>query len=622
MSANAPLDNPATASRTARLFGYARKYTSLYAAGAVFLVLTNLASLAIPEQLGNAVQMMRDVGADDLASVRGDVIDVAVLIILLAVGAGVARIFSRITIFNAGRFVEFDLRNEVYEKLTSLTPSFYSGIATGDLTSRVANDVSHVRTLFAIPYLHLINATLAYGIALRKMVALDWSLTLWCLAPYPVLLLFVGRLIKAMFEQTKVVQAHLSTVSARVQENLAGVAVVKTYAMQPGEKSRFGDLNEEYVEKNMRLVTLRGGMNAVMSLMAGTGTFIVLLVGVGRVVDGQMALGSFVEFNGYVVALAFPTIAMGWVFSIWHRGLAAFDRVSEVLQTEPAIEDPSDATKLEVSLEGATITLDDVTFGYEPDAPILHGISLEIPSGSTVAFVGKTGAGKTTLLKLLSRFYEPDSGEVRVNGKPLDQLQIRDTRSQFGIVPQGPFLFSMTVGNNLTFGLDSLEHDSTLDRALPDTSLIEPGTPRTTAERVEEALDIAGLGRDIDGFPKGLGTLVGERGITLSGGQKQRVTIARALLMNPRVLVLDDALSSVDTKTEATILDHLETVMSGRTSILVTHRFNSLHRVDHIFVLEQGRLIEDGSHEALLERGGKYAAMYARQQLAEELEDE
>ena len=277
-----------------------------------------------------------------------------------------------------------------------------------------------------------------------------------------------------------------------------------------------------------------------------------------------------------------------------------------------------DLPPIQFSGEGARIELDRVSYGYD-GVPVLRDISLEIEPGQTVAFVGKTGAGKTTLLSLLSRFDDPDSGEIRIDGRPLHEAPLRRTRAEFGVVPQGPFLFSMTVGDNLRFGLDALQYDPTIERPLPRESLMEPGTVRNIDERVDEALQMAGLASDIDGFPKGLDTLVGERGITLSGGQKQRATIARALLVDPRILVLDDALSSVDTKTESAILDHLETVMSGRTSIVVTHRFNALHRFDQVFVLQDGRIVERGTHAELVELGGVYATMYARQQLAEGL---
>ena len=610
--------------RVGRLWRYFRRYLSWYVTGAVFLILTNVLTLEIPRLLGRAVQSMRettDVTAFDLVS--ADVVHAATLIIWLAVGAGLARVLSRIAIFNAGRFVEFDLRNELYTRLTTLGPRFYGSMPTGDLTSRVANDVTFVRVLFAVPFLHTINAALAYGIALRKMLALDVSLTLLALAPYPILLLALRQVIRAMFEQTKIVQAQLSTISSKVQENLSGMAMVKTYVLESLERRRFGALNEEYVDKNMRLALYRGVMGGIISLIAGSGTLLVLLFGTRRVVAGEMTLGTFVEFNGYVVALAFPTIAMGWVLSVWHRGLAAFDRVSEVLHTEPDIGSPAEPAAGAVERGGAEIVFDHVTFTY-PTAdraePALTDVTFTIPGGSTVAFVGRTGAGKSTLVKLLCRLYDPDQGTVRIDGVPLWDRDLRELRSDLGVVPQNPFLFSMSVRNNLRFGLDALEHDDTIARAAPPASL-KDGTPAASQDvRVAEALEIAGLSADLDSFPEGLETLVGERGITLSGGQKQRVTIARALLVDPRILVLDDALSSVDTKTEAAILEHLETVMAGRTSILITHRFNALPRVDRIFVLERGRIVEEGTHDELVSRGGVYAAMWARQQLAEELE--
>lgn len=609
--------------RANRLWGYARAYLSWYVAGAVFLVLTNLATLEIPRQLGIAVQLMRDVAdAASLEKVSSNVIDAAIAIIALAIAAGIARILSRITIFNAARYVEYDLRNEIYAKLTTLTPRYFGSISTGDLTSRVANDITFVRVLFALPFLHGINAILAYGIALRKMLALDVTLTLLSLAPYPIILLGVRSLIRAMFEQTKVVQAHLSTISSTVQENLTGVSVVKAYSLQEREQRRFLALNEEFVDKNMRLALFRGGLFSSMSLMAGVGTLLVLWVGSQRVVEGAMSLGDFVEFNGYVVALAFPTIAMGWVFSVWHRGLAAFERVSEVLDTEPDVQTPADpVAPRHTDRRGATIELDHVSFAYPNGELALDDVSLTIASGSTVAFVGRTGAGKTTLVKLLSRMYDPTNGTIRFDGVPLPELDLRQTRSDLGVVSQGSFLFSMSIGNNVRFGLDALEHDDTVPRAAPLTSL-RSGEPVESQEpRIDEALEIAGLAGDVDSFPDGLETMVGERGITLSGGQKQRVTIARALLVDPRVLILDDALSSVDTKTEAAILDHLDTVMAGRTSILVTHRFNALARVDQIFVLERGRVVERGTHDELVALGGTYAALWARQQLAEALGD-
>ncbi|MFU8804654.1 MAG: ABC transporter ATP-binding protein, partial [Bradymonadaceae bacterium] len=473
--------------------------------------------------------------------------------------------------------------------------------------------------------LHVINTVMAYTIAIQRMGALDWSLTLWCLAPYPFLLFALRGVLRAMYTHTRIVQAQLSTLSTRVQENLAGVGVVKSYGLEEYEKQKYGVLNDDFFDKNIKLSKVRALFMALIVLIASTGTFVVLLVGSQKVVAGTMTLGAFVEFNAYIVALAFPTIAMGWVFSVWHRGLAGFDRVCEILLREPAfVDDPDSPVKLPTADERENIghvRFWNVSFGYDDETLVLHDIDIEIEAGSTVAFVGKTGSGKSTLAKLIGRLYDPTSGHICIDDQPLTQLALRQVRSEIGFVPQEPFLFSMTIGQNIRFGLDALEYDETMARSLPTRSLLEgKETTESMDERIEEAVEVAAMTSDVEGFKDGIDTLVGERGVTLSGGQKQRITIARALLVDPRILILDDALSSVDTHTESIILDHLDHIMKGRTSIILTHRFNALARVDRIFVLDEGRVIEAGTHHELIEEGGLYADMFERQRLQEQLE--
>lgn len=620
--------------RNRHLWAYFRKYLHWFIAGAVFLLATNLLGLAIPIYIGRAVQLMRDAIdttgglSQAFEAVRSNLIGIAGIIALLAVGGGITRIFSRILIFNASRYIEFDLRNDIYDKLGALGQHFFGQVSTGDITSRSANDVSFVRVFYAISFLHIINTGLAYTIALNQMLRINWTLTLVCLIPYPLILWVLRYLVHAVFRQTKVVQEQMSDLSTKVQENLGGVQVVKAYALEEREIASYKVMNESFYHKNMRLAVLRGGMDTLMMLVAGVGTLAVLIVGANMVVTGKMQLGEFVEFNSYVVALAFPTVAMGWVFSVWNRGLAAFERILEILQLTPKIREPKaderrELPAMEPGVSSGEVLLENIDFCYPdaPDVPVLHDINLHIPAGSSVAIVGRTGSGKTTLVKLIARLYDPTRGQIRIDGEPLDKLALRLSRSEIGFVPQEPFLFSMTIGQNVRFGLDSLEFDPSIQRPAPQRPLLlgDERAQISQAERIEQAVEVAGLAPDLAGFPDGLDTLVGERGVTLSGGQKQRVTIARALVVDPRILILDDALSAVDTKTEGVILDHLDNIMKDRTTIILTHRFNALSRVDKIFVLDEGRIVEEGSHLELLAARGVYYEMCERQRLEESL---
>ena len=615
--------------RRRRLWKYFSAYKGLFAAGAFFLLLTNLLALAIPFYLGDAVQMLRDASTTEgtgLLAVRQEVTQAALIIIFLALGAGFVRIFSRITIFNAGRHIEFDIRNELYRKLADLSPRFFGSVSTGDVTSRVTNDVTYVRLLFAITYLHVINAVVAYAIAIQRMAGIDWALTLLCLAPYPILLYGVRNVIIALFTQTKVVQRELSNLSTQVQQNLSGIDVIKSYVLQDREIKAYQDRNDIFFTENMVLAKVRALLQALIVLIASSGTLVVLIVGSQRVINETMTLGAFVEFNAYVVALVFPTIAMGWVLSIWHRGLAAFDRVSEVLEYTPALDDPlQEGIPLPDQRKGrdvGEVRFENVSLSYkEGEKEALKNISLTIPPGSRVAIVGKTGSGKSSLARCIARLYDPQKGTIKVDGIPLRSLSLRELRSEIGFVPQEPFLFSMTIGQNIRFGVDALAYDPTIEKNPPSTALLDSARTVTQEERIQEAMEVAALAGEIQSFSQGLETLVGERGVTLSGGQKQRVTIARALLVDPRILILDDALASVDTETERKILDQLDIIMKGRTSIMITHRFNGLVNMDTIFVLREGELVESGTHQELLDADGYYAEMYQRQQLEEQLNE-
>jgi ATP-binding cassette, subfamily B, multidrug efflux pump len=583
-------------SRNRQLLRYFFASWRSFAAGGVALVATNLLALSIPKQIGSAVQHLRD-------ATDASVIDVSVVegfawtIAALAIGAAVARVVSRVFIFNAGRQTEYRLRNELFAHLTRLDAAFFEGSATGDLTSRVVNDVTYVRLMFGFGVLHVVNTAIAYVVVLTLMVGVSPKLTLYSLLPYPIIFLTVRMFTKAVYTRTQSVQAQLSAISARAQENLSGAMVVRAFAIQQRENDAFRTLSDEYVERNLALARVRGALMPYMGVIGGLGMLIVLWLGGLETIREGISLGEYIEFSAYIVTLAWPTMAMGWVLSMWHRGTAAFDRLGLILDAEPAVAPPlSGAAKLPpLGPSSGEIRFEDVSLTYEDGTPALNGIDLTIPAGATVAIVGRTGGGKTSLVHLVARLRDPTTGAVYLDGMNLRDVDPVEVRGEIGYVPQDPFLFSMTVEDNIRLGERS-------------------GSGLT----VDDAVRIAGLADDVEVLNNGLQTLVGERGVTLSGGQKQRVTIARAVLRAPRVLVLDDALASVDNRTERRILDELAKVMVGRTSLVVTHRFSALELVDDIIVVDEGRVAERGKHAELLALDGIYAGLLRRQQMEEE----
>jgi ATP-binding cassette subfamily B multidrug efflux pump len=525
------------------------------------------------------------------------VLEYALAMIGIALVQAVVRTWSRALIFNVGRDVEYDLRNDLFVHLEKLPLSFYHRQQTGDLMSRLINDVTAVRMLLGPGILNFVNTPLYYAYGVAIMLALDARLTVAALLPYPVLLLVVKRYSRKLMEGTLRVQEGLAAMSSRVQENLTGIHVVRAYAREDAETAAFASLNATFKRDSMQLARVRGQLFPVMKIAASLGTLVVLWYGGWEVIAGRLSLGDLVAFIGYLNLLAWPTMAMGWMLSILQRGRAAMRRLEMIFHTEPEIREAADATPLP-NVRG-TIEYRDVDFAYHTAGnghPVLQGVSLCIAPGQKLALVGRTGAGKSTLAALLPRLFDVAGGRILLDGRDIRDVPLAQLRRSIGFVPQDPFLFSTTVRDNLRFGVDGV-----------------------TEAAVQRAADIAGVAGDIVAFPRGYDTVVGERGITLSGGQKQRLTLARAILTDPPILVLDDALSSVDTRTERAILDALAGVMEGRTSIVIAHRISTIQDADVIAVIENGRIAELGNHASLLARDGVYADLFRQQRLEEEI---
>jgi ATP-binding cassette subfamily B protein len=574
-----------------RLLTYLVRYRSRYAAGCVCLFATATLAMAVPYLLKRAID-----GISSGAGLAG-VSLYALLIIAIAIVQAVARTFSRALIFNVGRDVEYDLRNDLFRHLERLPLSFYHQEQTGDLMSRLVNDVTAVRMLLGPAVLNLVNTPLYYAYGLAIMLSLDARLTVAALLPYPLLLLIVKRFSRRLMESTMRVQEGLASMSSRVQENLSGIHVVRAYAAEERETAAFAAINLQFKEHSMQLARVRGQLFPVMRTAASIGTLVVLWYGGMEVIDGRLKLGDLVAFMGYLNLLAWPTMAMGWMLSILQRGRAAMRRLEHIFTTQPAIADAPAAPPLP-AVRGR-IEFRDVEFAYRTannGHPVLNRVSFAIEPGQMLALVGRTGSGKTTIAALLPRLYDVTGGEILVDGSDIRALPLSQLRRSIGFVPQDTFLFSSTVRANIGFGVDA-----------PDEG------------RLRRAATIAGIAPDIETFPRGYDTIVGERGITLSGGQKQRLTLARAVLVDPPILVLDDALSSVDTRTERGILTALEQEMGDRTRIVIAHRISTIQHADIIAVVDDGRIVEMGDHGGLLAKDGVYADMFRQQRLEEEL---
>jgi ATP-binding cassette, subfamily B, multidrug efflux pump len=578
-----------------RLWGYLARYRLRYLAGIACLLAARVLSMTVPWLLGRCLDVIAAIGTG--LATTGTLGRYVALIAGIAAVQGVARTFSRFVIFNIGRDIEYELRNDLFEHLEKLPLGFYQQRQTGDLMSRLVNDVTAVRLLLGVGIVNIIDTPVAYVLGLSGMLLKDTSLTLAALAVYPVAFAVVKRTSRLLMERTLRVQEGLGDLSSRVQENLSGVHVVKSYACEEHEIATFARANARFQELNLRLARVRGFIGPVMNIVGGSAALIVLWYGGSLVMAGRLTVGDLLAFLGYLGQLAWPTAAFGWMLSILQRGRAAMQRLNELFGVVPAIATAPNATPID-DFRGEVV-LRHITFRFpgRPDAPpALDGVDLTVPAGRTVAIVGRTGAGKSSLVQLLPRLFDVEAGSVLLDGRDVRTLPLRWLRRQVGLVPQDPFLFSRTIRENVALALD--EEDG----------------------RVEWAVQVAALERDLATFPLGLDTVIGERGVTLSGGQKQRVALARVLAAAPRVLVLDDALSSVDAQTERQILDRLRGFFRERTTILVAHRITTVKEAELICVVDEGRVVEMGTHEALVARGGVYAEIFREQALEVELE--
>ena len=572
------------------LFPYLAKYKRALILGTLCVFANNGIWVLFPQVLKRAIDDL------NIGVTHQKLVTYSLLMVAIAASKGLFQYLTRWIVIGVSRDIEFDLRNDLFAHLETLPYSYYQKTRTGDIMARATNDLNAVRMLLGPAIMYSANTIVFTAGALVFMTQISWKLTFWAFLPLPIVsivLQYFGRRIHERFER---IQAMFSEISARTQENYSGARIVRAFSQENSEIDLFENANREYISRSLKLVRLMGMLFPTLETMLGLAVVLVLWLGGRAVIHGTMSVGSFWAFTTYMVQLTWPIIAVGWVINIIQRGTASMARINEILTAEPDIVDSPESGKLAKANISGDLEFRHLNFSYG-GAPVLHDVNLKVPAGTSLAIVGPTGSGKTTLVNLIPRIYDAERGTVLLDGRPLQDYPIDWLRRNIGFVPQETFLFSDSIRENIAFGVEEAS-----DR------------------EIRSAAAGASIATDIESFPEQYKTVVGERGITLSGGQKQRTAIARALIRNPKILVLDDALSSVDTYTEEKILDHLREVMKGRTTIFISHRVSTVRAADQIAVLHDGRIVELGHHDELLEKNGYYADLYNKQLLEEELE--
>jgi len=584
-----------------RLLHYFAKYKRSLITGAACVVGSAVFSLLKPLIIGDAVNALGG------TFTRAMLVRYGLMLIGAAVIEGIFLYLQRLIIIGASRHIEYDMRNDFYAHLQMLSLRYYQEQRTGDLMSRATNDLASVRMLIGPAVMHSFSSLLVVFGSFAMMMRIEPMMALLALLAVPVvagLVKYFGERIHLRF---KSVQDYFGEISARVQENLAGVRVVRAFTREQSEIGQFKRMNHEYVDRNRSLIRLTATFYPALHALIGIMFVIVFFIGGRKIIAGKMTIGDFVAFQFYLGRMIWPLIALGWVMNLFQRGMASMKRLHEVWSVEPDVDvagGAAAASAAESRRPGAAaapprgdLEIRDLTFAYA-DRPVLSDVNLSVRHGETIGIVGRTGSGKSTLLSLITRTFEPPPGTIFIDGRPIETIPKWEIREWIGMVPQETFLFSESIAENIRFGrADARDED------------------------VAEAADEAGLTGDVAAFPQGLSTVIGERGITLSGGQKQRTAIARALVREPLILILDDSLSAVDTQTEERILRALREIRKGRTALIVSHRASSVKDADHIIVIEEGRIVERGTHDALIRKGGYYAELYRKQTIEAELEE-